>query len=443
MHESANRNHVFEAARRYYESEQSRIQPFVPGESYIPVTTKQVDFEDLQMLLDAALDMWLTAGRFAKDFEAALPKMFQRSLPALFVNSGSSANLLAVSSLCSPQLSAMGGAHLRPGDEVLTAAAGFPTTVNPLFQNQLKPVFVDIDSKTLNASPETLLSAITPQTRAIVLAHTLGNPWRVDIIKREFPKMMIVEDCCDALGAQVDGRSVGSYGDYATCSFYPAHHMTTGEGGAVMSANARLRKIAESVRDWGRDCWCESGKDNTCNKRFDWQLGDLPQGYDHKYTYSNIGYNLKSTDLQAAIGMSQMKKAPRFIEARRANWSYLFKGIQNSPILSRFYEPVVATENSNPSWFGFAIYAREGLRRNDVVRDLENTKRIGTRLLFGGNLTKQPAYKGLDYRIHGELKTTDRIMNDLFWIGVHPALDPNKMDYMLQSLEDIARQRAL
>ncbi|MCB0421255.1 MAG: lipopolysaccharide biosynthesis protein RfbH, partial [Bdellovibrionales bacterium] len=316
------------------------------------------------------------------------------------------------------------------------------TTVNPIFQNGWKPVFVDVDIKTLNAVTDKIKEAKTDRTRAVVLAHTLGNPYRSDELAKwcEEENLMLVEDCCDALGAKVNGQPVGSYGQYATTSFYPAHHITMGEGGAVLSANATLKKVAESLRDWGRDCWCEPGKDNTCKKRFCWKLGDLPEGYDHKYVYSRIGYNLKVTDMQAAVGVSQLKKLEKFVAKRRENYSYLTKGIGSSKFLSEFIQPVVATENTEPSWFGLPLVLSEKLNREKLVSDLEQ-KKIGTRLVFAGNLTKQPAYKNADYSVVGELTNTDRVMNHAFWIGVHPAIDPQRMDYMLESLESsIAEQ---
>ncbi len=357
------------------------------------------------------------------------------------MNSGSSANLVAISSLGSPDLKNYGFEPLKPGDEVLTVAAGFPTTVNPIIQNGWVPVFVDVDTQTINALPETLMAAKTPKTRAVVLAHTLGNPYRADVIAEWCKKenLFLVEDCCDALGATIGPTPIGSFGEYSTCSFYPAHHVTMGEGGAVMSRDGRFKKIAESIRDWGRDCWCEPGKDNTCNKRFGWKLGDLPDGYDHKYIYSHVGYNLKVTDMQAALGISQLKKVDGFIASRRFNWHYLNDAIQKSPILSRNFTPVKATEGTSPSWFGFPLYCRESLNREKVVSSLEERK-IGTRLHFAGNLTKQPAYKNVNYRVSGSLENTDRIMRQLFWIGVHPGLDKKRMDYMLEQLEAVAKQ---
>ena len=319
---------------------------------------------------------------------------------------------------------------------MITAAAGFPTTVNPILQNGWMPVFVDVDPVTLNATPEAVMAARTPRTRAVVLAHTLGNPYRVDQVaewcKRE--GLYLIEDCCDALGARVGNSPVGSFGDFATLSFYPAHHITMGEGGAVLPSSGKWKRVAESLRDWGRDCWCEPGKDNTCGKRFCWKLGALPEGYDHKYTYSNIGYNLKVTDMQAAIGLSQLRKAGAFIEARRRNWKRLREGVRASPVLSARLRPIEATPGTEPSWFGFPMLCEEGIDREKLVAFLEERK-VGTRLVFAGNLTRQPAYRGANYRVHGELKATDAIMARAFWVGVHPALDEARIAYMLEQLE--------
>jgi CDP-4-dehydro-6-deoxyglucose reductase, E1 len=429
------RAEILSASREFFESAHSPKQ-FVPGETYIPVTTKVMDADDLSALVDASLDMWLTAGRFSRDMEAELPKYFGRKTQALLVNSGSSANLVAISSLGAQMMTDLKMKPLQKGDEVITAAAGFPTTVNPIIQNGWIPVFIDVDPMTLNALPEKIMEAKTSKTRAVVLAHTLGNCYRSDILADWCKKegLYLVEDCCDALGAKVNGNPVGSYGDFGTLSFYPAHHITMGEGGAVIPRDGRLKRVAESIRDWGRDCWCEPGKDNTCGKRYSWQLGQLPCGYDHKYTYSNIGYNLKVTDMQAAVGLSQLKKVERFVAARRANWKKIFDGIESSPVLKRFLTPVVATPNTEPSWFGFPMFCNKSVNREKLVAYLEEQK-IGTRLVFAGNLTKQPAYKNAEYRVHGTLETTDRIMNEAFWIGVHPALDNQKIGYMLDRLE--------
>lgn len=433
------RNDVIQLAKEFYKST-TKPKEFIPGETYIPVTAKVVDHEDLGYLLDASLDMWLTAGRFAKEFEATFSGYFQRSTKALLVNSGSSANLVAISSLGSPELEKYNLKPLKKGDEVITLAAGFPTTVNPIIQNGWIPVFADIDLKTLNATFESIQAAKTSKTRAVVLAHSLGNPYRADLLAEWCQKegLFLIEDCCDALGATVNGKAVGSFGEFATTSFYPAHHITMGEGGAVISKDGRLKKIAESIRDWGRDCWCEPGKDNTCNKRFCWKLGDLPEGYDHKYVYSHVGYNLKVTDMQAALGLSQLKKVNHFISERRKNWKLLYDGIMSSPILKENFTPVEATDGTEPSWFGFPMYVNPKLNREKVVSNLEERK-VGTRLFFAGNLTKQPAYKNVEYKIHGNLKNTDTVMNHLFWIGVHPALDKQRIDYMLEQLEGVVK----
>jgi CDP-6-deoxy-D-xylo-4-hexulose-3-dehydrase len=357
------------------------------------------------------------------------------------VNSGSSANLVAVSSLGAKMMTDLKLRPLQKGAEVITVAAGFPTTVNPIIQNGWVPVFVDVDYDTLDALPEAIMAARTAKTGAVVLAHTLGNPFQADKISEWCDKegLYLVEDCCDALGSQVqtasgEWRPVGSFGDYATLSFYPAHHITMGEGGAVMSKNGKLRRVAESMRDWGRDCWCEPGKDNTCNKRYCWQLGTLPYGYDHKYTYSNIGYNLKVTDMQASIGLSQLSKLDLFIEARQKNWKLLNDGIHSSPKLREYFSPIKPTPGTRPSWFGFALHCSPALNREKVLEFLEN-KRVGTRLLFGGNLVRQPAYAQVPFRVHGSLGNTDRIMAHTFWMGVGPNLTGSMIQYMLEQLE--------
>ncbi len=448
---STDRKHILDAVRAYH-AEEFAAKPFEPGKTYIPVTTKVVDADDLTHLIDASLDMWLTTGRFAREFEGSLSSLLGRRATSLLVNSGSSANLLAISSLGAQTLKDWDERPLSPGDEVITAAAGFPTTVNPILQNGWVPVFVDVDLTTLQALPETVMAARTPKTRAVVLAHSLGNVFRSDLLADWCRKegLYLIEDCCDALGATIQGpgeasgespkyahsklRPVGSFGQYATLSFYPAHHITTGEGGAVIPCDSRFKKVAESLRDWGRDCWCEPGVDNTCGKRFGWQLGDLPQGYDHKYTYSNIGYNLKATDMQAALGISQLRKLERFVEARRRHWKTLYDGVRQSPILSSTLTPVEPTPGTEPSWFGFAMHCDKRIRREKLVGFLEEN-RVGTRLLFGGNLVKQPAYHNANFRIHGELSNTDVIMQQTFWIGVHPALDAARISYMLERLE--------
>jgi CDP-6-deoxy-D-xylo-4-hexulose-3-dehydrase len=439
MGEDALRAEILENCRRLFEL--SHVpKPFVAGETYIPVTVKSMAASDLVALVDASLDMWLTAGRYARELENVLGAHFGSKTQALLVNSGSSANLVAVSSLGTPMFRKLTGRGLVPGDEIITAAAGFPTTVNPIVQNGFRPVFVDVDFRTLNAVPEQVMAAKGPRTRAVMLAHTLGNPFRADVLADFCARedMFLIEDCCDALGAEIGGRRAGSFGDYATASFYPAHHITTGEGGAVMSKSGRLKRVAESVRDWGRDCWCEPGKDNTCNKRFDWSLGELPPGYDHKYVYANLGYNLKMTDMQAALGVSQLARVDTFIAARRRHHRALYDAVKASPVLSEFFEPVEPTEGTEPSWFGFPLHCREGVPRNRVVRFLEDRK-VGTRLLFAGNLTRQPAYLGVDYRVAGSLTATDDILERTFWIGAHPQLCEKRITYMLEQLEAAAR----
>src|SRR5579871_6783960 len=371
-----------------YHAAKFPAKEFVPGTSTVPVSGKVIGPEDICSVVDSALDAWFTTGRFAKDFERKLAR-FVGVRSASLVNSGSSANLIALSALTSPKL---GDRRLKPGDEVITVAAGFPTTVNPIFQNRLVPVFVDVTVPEYEIDANQLEAARSDRTKAVFLAHTLGNVFDLDAVTdfcRRYD-LWLIEDCCDALGSTYKGRNVGTFGDIATVSFYPAHHITTGEGGAVLTDKPALQTLIESFRDWGRDCWCEPGKDNTCGKRFDWQLGSLPFGYDHKYTYSHIGYNLKATDMQAAIGVSQLKKLPGFIEKRRANFARLKEGLRD---LEEFFILPEATPNSDPSWFGFPLAVRPGgpLNRKSVIDFLESRK-VATRLLFGGNLTRQPAY---------------------------------------------------
>lgn len=430
------RNQILGLCREYFAHTPHAQPTFTAGETYIPVTGKVLSVKDLELLVESSLDMWLTAGRFANEFEAKLPQYFGRTTRALFVNSGSSANLLAVSTLGSPLLKKAGLKPLEKGDEVLTVAAGFPTTVNPIVQNGWTPVFVDVNRATLNAEPEVLMAAAGPKTRAIVLAHTLGNPYRADLLREFCDKngMFLIEDCCDAFGAKINGQPVGSFGEMATLSFYPAHHITTGEGGAVLSKDGRWKKTAESIRDWGRDCWCEPGQDNTCGKRFGWKLGELPEGYDHKYVYSQLGYNLKATDMQAAVGLGQLEKVGGFVEARRRNWSLLRKGIASSPLLSERLQPVEPVPGTEPSWFGFPMHCHDFIDRTRLTRYLEEHK-VGTRLLFAGNLLRQPAYLNIERRVVGSLESTDFIMNKTFWIGVHPGLNEAKINYMLEQLE--------
>jgi CDP-6-deoxy-D-xylo-4-hexulose-3-dehydrase len=402
----------------------------IPGENYIPVTGKVLDEDDIIMGVDSMLDSWLTAGRYSEEFERKLAR-YMGSRFSFLVNSGSSANLLAFYALTSPKL---GDRAIKPGDEIITVAAGFPTTINPMLQFGCVPVFLDIEIPTYNIKADQIESAITPKTKAIMIAHTLGNPFNLDKVMGIAKKynLWVIEDDCDSLGATYNDKKTGTFGDLATLSFYPAHHITMGEGGAVLVNNTQLKKITESFRDWGRDCWCPPGKDNTCGERYCQKLGDLPEGYDHKYTYSHIGFNLKATDMQAAVGLSQLNKADAFIDKRRINHNLLYNKLKS---LEEYFILPERTLNSNPSWFGFMLTIRDGnkINRNNLVEYLEKNK-IGTRLLFGGNLTKQPAYKNSKYRILNSLENTDKIMNDGFWLGVWPGLNEIHYEYIYQIL---------
>jgi len=406
---------------------------FHPGETPVPVSGKVFDAADLQHLVEASLDFWLTTGRFAQQFEHDFARFFGLR-HAILVNSGSSANLLALSCLTSFRLDERA---MEPGDEVITVAAGFPTTVNPIIQNGLKPVFVDITIPTYNIDVSQLDAALSERTRAVMVAHTLGNPFDVREVS-EFARkhdLWLIEDCCDAVGATYQGQKVGTFGDLATVSFYPAHHITMGEGGCILTDSPQLKTLVESFRDWGRDCWCEPGKDNTCGKRFDWQLGDLPHGYDHKYTYSHIGYNLKATDMQAAVGVAQLKKLSSFIEVRRQNFQILYAGLKN---LEGFFILPQATPGSQPSWFGFpmAVRSEAPFMRDDVVCYLEQRK-IATRLLFGGNLVRQPAYRHSSHRAIGDLVNSDFAMNQVFWIGLFPGISQEMLEYVIETFQQI------
>jgi CDP-6-deoxy-D-xylo-4-hexulose-3-dehydrase len=404
----------------------------VPGKDYIPVTGKIIDENDVLLGIEATMDAWLTAGRFSELFERKFAK-YLGSRFSLLVNSGSSANLLAFYTLTSPKL---GERAIKPGDEVITVAAGFPTTLNPMVQFGCIPVFVDVDIPGYNIKVNDIEKAVSPKTKAIMIAHALGNPFNLEVVMAVAKKykLWVIEDNCDSLGATYNNKKTGTFGDIATVSFYPAHHITMGEGGAVLINNANLKKIAESFRDWGRDCWCAPGCDNTCGQRFEWQFGELPEGYDHKYTYSHIGFNLKVTDMQAAIGLSQLAKADIFIKKRRENHANLkdrFKKLEEYFILPE------ATENANPSWFGFMLTVRDSRKidRNKLVEYLEN-KKIGTRLFFGGNLLRQPAYAQLNYRKIDDLPNSDIILNQSFWLGVWPGLNDDHYDFILESIRE-------
>lgn len=426
---------LLDEVRKYHDDVQADGD-FVPGETEIWPSGAVLDAEDRAALVEAALDLRIAVGYYARKFESALARRLTLR-KAHLTNSGSSANLLAVSALTSPHLEER---RLRRGDEVITPAAGFPTTVNPILQNGMVPVFVDVELDTYNTTVDRVAKAIGPKTRAIVIAHTLGNPYEVSEMA-ELAKehgLFLIEDNCDALGSTYDGKPTGTFGDLTTVSFYPAHHITMGEGGCVLTRSLSLARIVESMRDWGRDCWCEPGKSNTCLKRFDWQLGTLPPGYDHKYIYSHVGYNLKTTDLQAALGLTQLAKLDDFCSARRRNWRRLREGLDGVPHL-RLPE---ATPRSNPSWFGFVITVDPDapFGRAELVRFLEDRK-IGTRKLFGGNLTRQPAYIGQEYRVVGELTNSNIITEQTFWVGVYPGLTDEMIDYIGSSIKEFVQAR--
>lgn len=429
------RQQILALTRRYSEVAFA-AREFEPGNSSVPVSGRVFDHSEVMSLVDSSLDFWLTTGRFADQFEKRFAQ-FMGNRFALLVNSGSSANLLAIAALTSPKLA---DRQLKPGDEVITVAAGFPTTVNPVIQHQLVPVFVDVEVPTYNMDVNQLEAAISPRTRAIFVAHTLGNPFRVAEVRAfaDQHKLWLIEDCCDAVGARYDGRPCGTFGELATTSFYPAHHITMGEGGAVLTNSPKLKTLVESYRDWGRDCWCAPGNDNTCGKRFEWQLGDLPEGYDHKYIYSHIGYNLKATDMQAAVGVAQMDKLPAFIAARNHNFAKLRQGLEN---LQEYLVLPEATPGSQPSWFGFPLAVRPGtpLTRDALSRGLGEAK-IGTRFLFGGNLLRQPAYRGIEHRTIGKLPNADFVMRQVLWLGVYPGIDDRMRQYMIDVLHDLVRR---
>lgn len=424
----SDRNQILDLVRAYAQERLASAE-FIPGTSIVPVSGKVLDPSDFVALVDSSLDGWLTGGRFTEDFQRALAK-YVGARSSVFVNSGSSANLLALASLTSSKL---GSRALQAGDEVITVAMGFPTTINPIIQSGLKPVVVDVEIGTYDAIPEMLCEAVGPKTRAIMMAHTLGNPFDLGTVQRLCREhdLWLVEDSCDALGSTYDGRRTGSFGDTATASFYPAHHITTGEGGAVFVKSPLVRKQVESFRDWGRDCYCETGHDNTCLKRFEWQLGDLPSGYDHKYIYSHIGYNLKATDLQAALGISQLAKLDAFVSRRRSNFDYLFSRLR---AVDGLIMPQ-ATPNSEPSWFGFPITLdpQHSVDREELLRFLES-RNIGTRLMFAGNITRQPAYRNVEFRVVGNLTNSDIVMRRSFWVGVYPGLTEPMLDFIADSI---------
>jgi CDP-6-deoxy-D-xylo-4-hexulose-3-dehydrase len=424
MDEEQIRKEIFDRVKQLYVLKCQ--EEFIPGISHIPYAGRVYDEKELISLVDASLDFWLTTGRYAEQFEKDLAD-FLGVKYCLLTNSGSSANLLAVSAITSPKL---GERRLKPGDEIITTACGFPSTLNPIIQNNLVPVFIDVDLGTYNIQAEQIEAAISEKTKAVVIPHTLGNPADLDTIMKIVKKydLWFIEDNCDALGSRYRGKHTGTFGHISTCSFYPAHHITMGEGGAVITSDPLLKKIVMSFRDWGRDCWCKPGCDNSCGKRFDWKLGDLPQGYDHKYIYSHIGYNLKVTDMQAAIGVEQLKKLPGFIEKREENFQLLFRE------LKKYEQYLVLPQNnlnSDPSWFGFPLLVKPGapFTRDEIVHYLED-KKIATRMLFGGNLIKQPAYSGMNSRVVDSLKNTDLVMDNLFWIGVYPGLTDQMIKYI-------------
>ena len=425
------RQQILSLVGEYY-SEAFPKKPFLGGISQIPVSGKVFDESELTNLVDSSLDFWLTSGRFSQEFEEQFAKVMGVK-HAMLCNSGSSANLLAVSALKSDRL---GERALVDGDEVITMAAGFPTTVNPIIQNRLIPVFIDCELGTYDATAENIQAAVSPKTRAIVMAHALGNPFNLDAVMSiaKENNLFVIEDSCDAVGATYDGKPVGSFGDLSTASFYPAHHVTMGEGGCVQAKTASMRKIVESLRDWGRDCWCPTGHDDTCGRRFDWQLGGLPYGYDHKHIYSQIGYNLKLTDMQAAIGVAQLKKLPEFIAARRKNFNRLYQGLKK---YEEFFILPQTTPKSEPSWFGFLLTVRPGapFTRFEIVQHLES-RRVATRQLFGGNLLAQPAYQNIEHRISGDLTNTEIVSTNTFWIGVFPGLTDEMIDFMIATIHE-------
>lgn len=441
MNQEKLKKKILKEVKKYYQA--GKRQKFVPGQSRVNYAGRVYDEKELVNLVDSALEFWLTTGRYADQFEKRLAKFIGVKYCSL-TNSGSSANLLAVAALTSPKL---GQRALKKGDEVITVAAGFPTTIAPILQNGCVPVFVDVSLPSYNVDCALLEKAVTKKTKAIILAHTLGNPFDIDKVKNICRKhnLWLIEDNCDSLGSKYKGKYTGTFGDIATCSFYPPHHMTMGEGGALLTNSLQLKRLIESFRDWGRDCWCPSGKDDSCKKRFKWQLGELPYGYDHKYIYSHFGYNLKVTDLQAAIGCAQLDKLPGFIAARKKNYRYLRKALDKFSDKLIFSQPL---SKSDPSWFGFLITVKSdaGFSREEMVNYLED-KKVQTRMLFAGNMLRHPAFDEMrksknGYRIVGKLKTTDMIMNNTFWVGVYPGMSKEKMDYMISVITSFMGKRS-
>ncbi|MDD5165798.1 MAG: lipopolysaccharide biosynthesis protein RfbH [Candidatus Omnitrophica bacterium] len=427
---------IFKKVRAFYKLE-NQPNRFIPGETKVNCSGRVYDEKEIISLVDSALEFWLTSGRFAREFEEGFCR-FLKCKHTLLVNSGSSANLLAVTTLTSPEL---GKKRLEPGDEIITTAAAFPTTVSPIVQNQLVPVFLDVELPGYNINPKIVEKAVTKKTKAIFVAHTLGNPFDLTKIVKIAKKygLFLIEDACDALGSKYKGRYVGTFGDIGTFSFYPAHHITMGEGGALVTNNDKLKVIIQSFRDWGRACWCEPGEDNCCGRRFEWKLGDLPYGYDHKYIYSHLGYNLKATDMQAAIGVEQLKKLGKFIRIRSRNFELLYAGLKK-------YEDYLILPKANPgalpSWFGFLISVKKGagFSKNELVEYLEKNK-IATRMLFAGNIIKQPVFKDIKYRVSGTLENTDFIMQSTFWIGVYPGINREMVNYILERFAHFFKNR--
>jgi len=439
------RNKIIKLSEIYFQNFLSKNNDI---STYIPVTQKKISKKDISNIIESALDGWFTSGRFVKKFEVEIAKFLNLKRNALFVNSGSSANLIAMTSLC--QTSMMEELNLKPitkHSEVITVAAGFPTTVLPIIQNNLTPVFVDVDINNINITLKSLKKALNKKTKAVMVAHTLGNPFRADLIS-DFCKennLYLIEDTCDAFGAQIKNedtfKSAGTYGDFATLSFYPAHHITSGEGGSVLTNSPKLRRVAASIRDWGRHCWCDSGKDNTCKKRFNWNFENLPNGYDHKYVYSSAGYNLKATEFQASLGLSQIENLNEFIKKRRENWSIYNEIFKNNKILLKYFETVVPTENTKPSWFGFGLSCKKDFR-NQLTQYLEKNG-VGTRLLFAGNITKQPFFKKVNYKIQEELNNTDYLSERFFWLGVHPNINKNHINKICELIENFIKKYVL